>query len=567
MESKNFYVKRMPKYLAIAVIVFVAGSLVWHYGRTVTRSTPSPQPVVTQTVADEEYDTTRQPFIYRLAIEKIEKPIQYSDFKLNWDNGLFEYGDGFVREDNSDAVRFVYSKHLKDDISLLPPQGSHEYNGYPIDFAHEDEKLEYIGLKINDRELIGDLKVEMAFDGRDGFGSAGSPRIAFIQKACACGPGIFLTPIGDSSLEFIAQSGEVSWFALKKPIPFKQGSRMQIFFRPTGKSGDVNIQLQSLVLEVEHVATYREVVFNTAQNYAYRASFVNESIGFINLKPRGRAIDIEIHNGGKDVVIFDPSTLDNLFERIVSGGLKQINIKSADGTVRSSYTREQLTRAVHDRIINPGESYTIYNFSDIDPSNIAYADYDDAGLPPKPYRENLEVIGSKRRIYNWNLASSYSAFGKKRILYVMTADAKGNALLDGVFTSHQSVPCGNSRCYWANYLLPVSENFWKAIGLKKDSFIVVKDIDGPAATLENTHDATVRAGNTRDTIENYIKKTGGTIFDETTNSSSEKTVLYRYGDTIGYAKRIGDKTAVFEVNREILNDPKILEFIKWFVTV
>ena len=501
---------------------------------------------------DQEYDLTPMPFVYNLNIEKIEAPIQYSDVTYNIDNSMYGYGGGYVREKNSDKLRFVYSKHYTEAITLLPPKGSHEYNGYKIEFASDDETLDYIGLKISNKDIVHNFKVEVGFDGRDGMGMNVSHPLAFIQTACACGPGILVDIMGNVDLKFIAQSGNISWFSLKKSLPFPNGARMQIYYQSAGKSGNTDVQLHSLVLAKKNASNSREVVFNTAPAYVYRVAFVDESVGNISIQHREGALDVQIRNAGKDTIIFDESTLSYLFEKIIGGGLEQLNIKLADGTVKNSLSREYIIKAIRDRIINSGESYVIYNFGNIEKNKILYIDYESRELPRQSFPNSLEITKNETRIYNWNMQNAYESHGKSRILYLITTDANGKTIVDTSLISR-------------NYIFPAHESFWTALGIKRDNFLVTKALNGPAATLEGVTGGIVKAGLTRDSVESYIKKTGGMVFDEKMSANNEKISLYRYGDTVGYIKRVGDLTAVFEVNRSVFSDPKTSDFIIWFV--
>jgi hypothetical protein len=119
------------------------------------------------------------------------------------------------------------------DFSIFRNQESHSYQGIPISILNPSAgySLEYVALKINNANLVGSLSVEMGIDYRaadDGdatdtpspspsptglLQSWFSPTVAY-----ACGPGIYLRPVGTSRLVPVELNGDVAWYKLEKPI-------------------------------------------------------------------------------------------------------------------------------------------------------------------------------------------------------------------------------------------------------------------------------------------------------------------------------------------------------------
>ncbi|GEM_PF-4529493 len=109
--------------------------------------------------------------------------------------------------------------------SIFSSEGSHWYGGSPVYLLNKDSKysVAYAGFKISDRELISELKMEFGIDYNADLSlekSKSSPfsSILGIEPAYACGPGLYLRPVGDSALKFVEESGGIAWYRLEKPI-------------------------------------------------------------------------------------------------------------------------------------------------------------------------------------------------------------------------------------------------------------------------------------------------------------------------------------------------------------
>lgn len=118
--------------------------------------------------------------------------------------------------------RYVYGP---DYYSIFKPEGSHWYGGAPIYLLNPDSKysVSYIGLQINNRDLISDLKIEFGIDylSRDSIGKSKSSIFTSIfgaESVYACGPGLYLRLVGDSNLIFVEESNGIAWYRLEKPI-------------------------------------------------------------------------------------------------------------------------------------------------------------------------------------------------------------------------------------------------------------------------------------------------------------------------------------------------------------
>ena len=204
--------------------------------------------------------------------------------------------------------------------SIFNPEGSHWYGGTPIYLLNKDSKysVSYIGLKINDRDLISELKVEFGIDyvaGFEALGKSGSSIFSSVFKTkpvYACGPGLYLRLVGDSDLTFIEESDGIAWYQLKKPInlynlslnyadqncstmpaycqnladdpsecnkyvscfynatidDFSKGNlRMHVLYKPNNKEGFLKVQVVNLILNDLEGTHYQPMVGENFDHY------------------------------------------------------------------------------------------------------------------------------------------------------------------------------------------------------------------------------------------------------------------------------------------------------------
>jgi hypothetical protein len=119
------------------------------------------------------------------------------------------------------------------EFEIFKNQESHAYQGIPVSILNANAKysLHYVGLKINDPRMIGGLAVEVGVDYRaeddgDVLDKPASPQ-AWLgplsdwfspATVYACGPGLYLRPIGKSALLASQAENGVTWYKLEKPI-------------------------------------------------------------------------------------------------------------------------------------------------------------------------------------------------------------------------------------------------------------------------------------------------------------------------------------------------------------
>jgi len=117
--------------------------------------------------------------------------------------------------------QYVYGP---DYYSIFNAEGSHWYGGTPIYLLNPESKysVSYVGFQINNRDLISELKIEFGIDYLgEQIGKSESSILASIfgiEPVYACGPGLYLRPVGDSNLTFIEETNGIAWYRLENPI-------------------------------------------------------------------------------------------------------------------------------------------------------------------------------------------------------------------------------------------------------------------------------------------------------------------------------------------------------------
>jgi len=215
--------------------------------------------------------------------------------------------------------RYVYGT---DYYSIFNPEGSHWYGGTPIYLLNTNSKysVSYVGFQINNRDLISELKIEFGIDylAERSIGKSESSIFASIfgiESAYACGPGLYLRPVGDSDLTFVEESNGIIWYQLEKPVALynlrlsycdvdcssipknchfwaddppecddyyccefnssisdlKNGNlRMHVLYKPNDKEGFLKLQMVNLVLS-DQAGTYYQPITGENFDHYYRA--------------------------------------------------------------------------------------------------------------------------------------------------------------------------------------------------------------------------------------------------------------------------------------------------------
>ncbi|MBZ5522119.1 MAG: hypothetical protein LAP21_07740 [Acidobacteriia bacterium] len=119
------------------------------------------------------------------------------------------------------------------EFEIFKNQESHAYQGVPVSILNAGAKysLQYVGLKINDPRFISQLDVEVGVDYRaeddgDVLENPATPKASMSPLSAwfsppvvyACGPGLYLRPIGESKLLTPQAENGVAWYKLEKPV-------------------------------------------------------------------------------------------------------------------------------------------------------------------------------------------------------------------------------------------------------------------------------------------------------------------------------------------------------------
>jgi len=248
----------------------------------------------------------------------------------------FHYDAGWTREsefyspEGSNEKFLSLSKTKKEEgqyiygpdyYSIFTAEESHSYQGTPIYLLNPDSKhsVSYVGFKINNRDLVSELKIEFGIDyfaGQYDTGKSKSSILASIlgiESVYACGPGIYLREVGNSKLDFVQESDGITWYKLEKPIALynlklsycdnppepmpsychfwaddppecwkycefnasisdlKNGNlRMHIYYRPNDKEGFLKLQMVNFILS-DSAGTYYQPTMGKDFDHYYRA--------------------------------------------------------------------------------------------------------------------------------------------------------------------------------------------------------------------------------------------------------------------------------------------------------
>ncbi|MFA5368743.1 MAG: hypothetical protein WC303_01895 [Candidatus Paceibacterota bacterium] len=164
-------------------------------------------------------------------------------FDLTYNSSENEYGfyQDVKKDEKGDSFIFLYNdsqsysdySYNKYRYTIFSPEGSHSYGGAGLKINDLNSKysISYIGLKINNPNLISSLTSEVVFSIRDDYRLNPSSPVSFEkniisfldqllipEKAYACGPGKLIDLIGKSDLQLEKIENDIYWYRLKTPI-------------------------------------------------------------------------------------------------------------------------------------------------------------------------------------------------------------------------------------------------------------------------------------------------------------------------------------------------------------
>lgn len=174
-------------------------------------------------------------------IQKIQKTENIS-FNLEYNNPFRDYygfEQGSIKDENGESFVSLSNDSQRDRpiykylYTIFSPEGSHSYGGSGLKVNNLNSKfsIAYIGLKINDLNLITNLNTEVVFSTHDAYEYRPRP-IGYnqkniitilndffsIEKVYACGPSNTVQLVGESDLELFKKESGVQWYSVKNPI-------------------------------------------------------------------------------------------------------------------------------------------------------------------------------------------------------------------------------------------------------------------------------------------------------------------------------------------------------------
>lgn len=310
-------------FVAVLVLAFLVTGF-WFYPQRGVENQSANQPLVAQQInvnpqSQEQQDQNPFPLSLPPAPPFVENLKSTGDVKIDLHyegdyNSPFSWRAPEFYIPEGGTEKFLSLSRVKDrknqydygpeSYSIFTSQGSHSYQGTPIYLLNQNSKytVSYIGFKINDRELLSELKVEFGIDYlADRMGAAQEKTSTFLsifrtQTVHACGPGIYLRNVGGSDLVFVEEINGIAWYRLEKPIALHNLSldycdthdpdycysnvnvenlangnlRMHVFYKPNNKEGFLKLQMVNLVLS-DPAGTYHQVVMGENFSHYYRA--------------------------------------------------------------------------------------------------------------------------------------------------------------------------------------------------------------------------------------------------------------------------------------------------------
>ena len=295
--------------LAIVLILGLLAIAVWFFTyRNKTPGQSQNQPPITQSTT-----TAKSPAFIKALINAGDVKIDFhyeGDYvsPTEWQTPEFYTPSGSTEKFLSLSKvkdrknQFAYGP---DYLSIFKSQESHSYQGTPVYLSNPkaNYSASYVGFKISDRNLISEMKIEFGIDylastNDSATRSIGSTLASIfgINTAYACGPGIYLRPVGSSNLVFVEESNGIAWYQLEKPIALYNLSlnycdnpdpdycynnmkieslangnlRMQILYKPNDQAGLLKIQMANLILS-DKTGVYYQPTMGENFDHFYRA--------------------------------------------------------------------------------------------------------------------------------------------------------------------------------------------------------------------------------------------------------------------------------------------------------
>lgn len=293
--------------------------------------------------------------------------------------------------------------------------------------------LQYVGLRVNDPDLIKDLKISFSWyaDYNDlrNHKEHNSWKIGWLNWlmpiASACAPLYSYIDLGESHLELVSINNQICWYKLKEPfLVGKSASIMQMEFLTVNQPGVIEIQLKEMVfldnnqqwqkatLFIEKPKTLE--VLNDHLNTMYIASLDETEKGSIELQiTEKNDLALCFKNIGQSYILLDEDS----YFYITQNLLDSIHIKDQQGKLLCKFSLLDLwTKNTESMKIPPNYClrFPLLEQNEIAP-NQTYEVYllrtDNPLTPPKPDKILSWIINNNP--YEYFSASSKSYLWKK----------------------------------------------------------------------------------------------------------------------------------------------------------
>ncbi len=494
------------------------------------------------------------------------------------------------------------------NYDLFKGEESHSYQGTPVSLStiHNNQSLSYIGFKINDPSLVAGMNVELGIDYQAGpvpkplsflgtiFSELGSWLSTKIAEAC--GPGIYLRPVGSSPMTYVSTSNGISWFKLDKEISVSDlvvnyctgascddgniglkdlsngNLRMHVSYAPAGVTGTLKIQLSNAVFHNQQDGTYVQASIGSGSADIYRAILSKDEFGSLSFEKdlsNPNVVNLALANVGHDPIIID----DYSFNRIKNNYVG----KQAVGIVVKDSNNQAIAHLPFSKILNKTMGKTIQPNGALDVQVInASSLRDDLYTISVEYADSNIQAPIAPRLIDWNFKDTYYRYSLDKPMYMFVVAGRAITNL-GIFPlAHQllslwSEQGSSNKFYHLGYLFPLAGKY----PLFDSALNLVSQYEIKKTTVAEIKNNTgiLYSYFIPNSLGDYLNQLGVQPNQTLIDSEGNKISVYLRGDITGYAveRDMPDNnssssvhgTIVYEIPTTYLNDPifkQIYEF-------
>lgn len=314
----------------------------------------------------------------------------YASPQERGENG--NYDSEYIYSPDNKQPSFLLSKTSSSDSYYWSTQyivfgqpGHFGNDGAPLLLGNENYLLTYVGMKINDRALIKDFRIQLE-SGWGGciLGDSGNkiPLLAkwfsgIIPTANACGNrGNQL--LGESKLIYVKEQAGISWFKLESPLLTRGVNSLQLAYQPNKKTGFLSMELSDMILQDKNKNFIRPRIIEE-QYYsdrrcrtskippiAYLAYLAPEEHGKITLRQddQSKKIIFDFNNIGPDTITIDDDSIKAIRSSFThNAGVQKFNIRDAAGSVVYTIPMDVIREDILGKTIEPNKSLSSRQFN------------------------------------------------------------------------------------------------------------------------------------------------------------------------------------------------------------